>query len=78
MRAETNSDWAARNSDEIVLEISELADRLLNGKPAIDELHVLFAPTGDIQEHSIAGGWGPEFLKLAERFDDAIARIENT
>lgn len=35
-------------------------------------LRFLFAPTGPLQETSMASGWAAEFLALAARFDDAI------
>ena len=39
------------------------------------ELVLLFAPTGQIQEVSISSGWAEEFLALAERFDDEISKV---
>ena len=36
------------------------------------EMKVLFAPTGPIQEVSLSSGWGDEFLRLADRFDQAL------
>jgi hypothetical protein len=39
------------------------------------KLESLFAPTGDLQEVSIAGGWGDEFLALSARFDAALKRL---
>lgn len=38
-----------------------------------DELKLLFAPTGDLQETSIANGWAEEYLSLSAKFDDLIA-----
>jgi hypothetical protein len=35
-------------------------------------LRLLFAPTGALQEASIATGWGEEFLVLAARADAAV------
>jgi hypothetical protein len=35
-------------------------------------LRFLFAPTGPLQETSMASGWAAEFLALAARFDDAV------
>jgi hypothetical protein len=41
----------------------------------IRNLRALFLPTGDMQEVSIASGWGDEFLALAGRFDQAFRRF---
>lgn len=38
----------------------------------IDDLKLLFAPTGDLQEISISNGWEDEFLEQAILFDRAI------
>jgi hypothetical protein len=38
-------------------------------------LKLLFAPTGDLQETSISGGWAEEFLALSFRFDDALEKL---
>jgi hypothetical protein len=35
----------------------------------------LFVPTGEMQELSLASGWGSEFLKLAEEFESVAQRI---
>jgi hypothetical protein len=35
-----------------------------------NELRSLFAPTGPLQETSMASGWADEFLALSVRFDD--------
>src|SRR3954447_18266210 len=37
----------------------------------LDDLDLLFAPTGALQEISIDRGWGDEFPQLAARFDRA-------
>jgi hypothetical protein len=37
-----------------------------------DELILLFAPTGDLQEVSLANGWADEYLLLSARFDGLI------
>jgi hypothetical protein len=41
--------------------------------PSALTLHVLFAPTGPIQEVSLNSGWGDVFIELADRFDNAMA-----
>ena len=37
-----------------------------------DELKLLFAPTGALQETSMDNGWAGEYLLLSERFDGLI------
>ena len=37
-----------------------------------EELTLLFAPTGDLQETAIANGWGDEYCRLAAKFDVLI------
>jgi hypothetical protein len=37
-----------------------------------DELKLVFAPTGALQDTAIANGWGDEYLSLAARFDTLI------
>jgi hypothetical protein len=37
-----------------------------------NELKLLFAPTGDLQETSIANGWAEEYLLLSAKFDGLI------
>lgn len=40
----------------------------------VDELRVVFAPTGSLQEASISSGWAETYLVLAARFDAAVDR----
>lgn len=39
------------------------------------KLKILFAPTGNLQETSISGGWADEFLALSARFDAALEKL---
>jgi hypothetical protein len=58
-------------------ELDDLIGRLEAGKmPPREELSILFAPTGPIQEVSLSSGWGEAFLALAARFDAAWAAPE--
>jgi|AntAceMinimDraft_17_1070374.scaffolds.fasta_scaffold30593_5 hypothetical protein len=63
--------WDAFEPDEVRNEIEQLIDALhSDSKRALPKnWDLLFAPTGSIQELSIANGWGSVFLKLAEEFD---------
>src|SRR6266545_57449 len=66
------SSW--QNRDDALSEIDILLSALRSGvAPSPLTLHVLFAPTGPIQEVSLSSGWGDAFVELAERFDDAMA-----
>lgn len=56
-------------------EIDSIITELEND--TVPEVGVLFAPTGPIQEVSLSGGWGNEFLELAERFDKEYAILRN-
>jgi hypothetical protein len=42
----------------------------------LDELSVLFAATGPMQELSISSGWGEPFVKLASYFDLASETLK--
>jgi hypothetical protein len=37
---------------------------------------VLFVPTGPLQELSLSSGWGDEFIRLADWYDDAEATVD--
>ncbi|MBI3407004.1 MAG: hypothetical protein HY040_01425 [Planctomycetes bacterium] len=40
----------------------------------LNDLRLLFAPTGSLQEISLNSGWGVRFLALAARFDRAMEK----
>ena len=64
--------WSSWNDQEAALsEIDAILVQLENG--SVPDVGVLFAPTGPIQEVSMSSGWSLDFLKLAERFDEANA-----
>jgi hypothetical protein len=63
-----------RDGDAALVEIDEIVRRLSHDElDDVVRLTVLFAPTGPIQEVSVASGWGEEFLDIAARFDSALA-----
>ena len=69
--------WAARSGPEIVAVLDRGIEAIEHGKEVNrDELRLLFAPTGDLQETSIANGWAEEYLSLSARFDDRIAELK--
>jgi hypothetical protein len=45
-------------------------------RPDLEELRVLFAPTGPLQEVSLSSGWADRFLLLAAHFDRELEKIE--
>jgi hypothetical protein len=58
-------------------EVDSFLDALKDGgEPPSIKMRVLFGPTSDMQEVSIASGWPNEFLALAERFDHALERFD--
>jgi hypothetical protein len=64
-------------SSSTVLEILAILDRGIvslecGGQLVGNELKLLFAPTGDLQETSIANGWADEYLLLSAEFDRQI------
>jgi hypothetical protein len=61
------SSW--NDQEQALVEIDSILVQLENG--SLPDIEVLFAPTGPIQEVSMSSGWSRDFLKLAERFDEA-------
>jgi hypothetical protein len=62
--------------DEVINELDTHIQRLQKEDfSKIEELIILFAPTGDLQEISISSGWGQLYLTLSERFDLAIKDV---
>ncbi|MDQ0885923.1 hypothetical protein QFZ81_001011 [Paenibacillus sp. V4I9] len=47
----------------------------LGNESALDDIMLLFAPTGSLQEIFIASGWGNEFIEISSRFDDAFSQM---
>ena len=72
----TWSSW--RDRTEALDEIDTLLSELRSGiRASALTLHVLFAPTGPMQEVSLSSGWCDAFVELATRFDDAMAASDN-
>jgi hypothetical protein len=63
--------WSSWPDAETALrELDGLIARIEAGTtPVREELAVLFAPTGPIQEVALSSGWGEAFLMLAASFD---------
>ena len=70
-----NSDWSCISVPGILRSL----DAGLNAvsaetRPDVDELSLLFLPTGPLQETSMSNGWTDEFLTLSSEFDALIAK----
>ena len=73
-RPGTDVTWSryARPADAVADVTRHLARVAAGDLTGLDDLGVLFGPTGALQEISVDSGWGGEFLELAARFDRAI------
>ena len=62
---------------EVAQQLRVVVAALESGAP-VDRAHVkfLFAPTGAIQEASLANGWADEFLSLSKVVDAYVAAPE--
>jgi hypothetical protein len=69
-----DSAWSTSPTGKIAAKIDSLMRSVETGKRPKFRLGLLFAATGDLQEISIANGWGDEFLKLAEAVDAYIQK----
>ena len=71
-----SNDWSRHAPAELRFEIQSFLDDVEAGQPVGDagqrRLKLLFAPTGALQEDSLASGWGQEYIELSSRFDRAM------
>jgi len=69
--------WSHWNNQEDALrEIDSFARQFEVGDLSRrQELELLFAPTGSLQEVSMNSGWGEEYHMLAEKFDSLIKLV---
>lgn len=73
-REDSDYAWSSwKDEQTAVAEIDEIIEGLMWGGSPPEVLHVIFAPTGPMQEVSLSSGWAQEFLDLASRFDRAMA-----
>jgi hypothetical protein len=64
------------NSADALEKIDSLLEKSLNGdKKALSSLGTLFAPTGPLQELSMANGWAHIYLEIAEEIDQVLAEL---
>ena len=70
--------WSRYNNvEEAVEDINQHNARLRRGDLSkMQDLTLLFAPTGSLQEISISSGWGTPFLSIAARFDRAVEAMQ--
>ena len=62
---------------EIVGILNRGIESLANETPLNrDELKLLFAPTGALQETSMDNGWASEYFLLSKRFDGLIEMLD--
>lgn len=73
----TDVSWSRYNNvEEVIEDINQHIDRLRRGDLSkMEDLTLLFAPTGSLQDISINNGWGEAFLHLAARFDRATEHL---
>lgn len=65
--------YSSTGVTEIVAILSRAIEGLETGSDLnLEELKLLFAPTGDLQETSMGNGWGDEYLELSSKFDTLI------
>jgi len=74
---ETDTVWAGYvNAEEFLVDLNQDIEKIkFCDFTTLDKLKIEFAPTSTYQEISISNGWGDEFLKLAENFDNLYEKI---
>lgn len=72
--------WSSWGSADVALqEIDGFIETIrTGGKPDLLSLDVIFMVTGPLQEVSLSSDWADTFLKLAARFDKALARYKKS
>lgn len=62
--------WSDLDTPQTVVALERAIESLEQGREAdLSRLKVLFAPTGPVQEISIAHGWSEEYFELSRQFD---------
>jgi len=68
------SSW--ENAEQAKAEIQSHIEKLESGDySSLEDLKLLFAPTGSIQEVSVNSGWGKKFLTVADKFDHEVGGL---
>jgi hypothetical protein len=74
VEASRSSVWAEWEPEEIAAYLrAALAAVAAGGEVDVSRLRLLFAPTGAIQDTSLANGWADEFLALSSAVDEFLA-----
>ena len=72
-RASADSDWSYYGVEQIAEILQREIKSIERGEPFDrDELQLLFAPTGPLQETAMANNCADAYLALAEAFDRVI------
>jgi hypothetical protein len=72
-RASQDAIWSSTGVSEIVAILDRGIEALQRGSESDrDELKLLFAPTGALQETAMDNGWSLEYLWLSAEFDRLI------
>ena len=76
-RPDNDFSWSRWNESEAaVAEIDDILRRIEAAETIkLEQLELLYAPTGSLQEVSINSDWEDTYLKLSSRFDRAIADL---
>lgn len=76
---DSDSVWTSYDSPQELREELEEAKQQLknNDSRCLEQLNILFAPTGSLQEHSLSNGWSKEFIQLATEFDTLHDTLKN-
>ena len=69
-----HTSWSGK--DEGLRELDQIIAAVETGEIDSLRIRVLFAPTGDMQEASLDGGWPDEFLSLSAQVDAALEQAE--
>ena len=71
--------WSEWDSASTALaEIQGIEEQITNNDfSRLSHLELIFAPTGAMQELSMASGWADDFLSLVNRFDKAVRQKES-
>ena len=74
-RPENDFSWSSWvDADHALAEIDHRIGQLRAGQEPFGEgTGILFVPSGPMQELSLSSGWGDEFCRLADSYDQAIA-----
>lgn len=70
LRTSKSTNPSQMPAEEMIRRLEAELTKARNAKPMdVNLLDRLFAPTGAIQEISIANGWGTKFLRISETID---------